>query len=87
MELFENLKKGYSFVVGKVNIVSKKTGMPFEIFHVVNKEADGSLTVSSIFNNNVGMFDVNVGDRVCFLFSGNGSYKSLIEVKEQPNED
>ena len=83
MELFKDLKKGYSFVVGKVNIVSKKTGMPFEIFHVVNKEADGSLTVSSIFNNNVGMFDVKVGDQVCFLFSGNGSFKSLIEVKHQ----
>ena len=83
MDLFKDLKKGYSLVVGKVNIVSKKTGLPFEIFHVVNKEADGSLTVSSIFNNNVGMFDVKVGDKVCFLFSGNGSFKSLIEVKFQ----
>ena len=83
MERFEDLKIGYSLIVGIVKGTSKKTNLPYEMYHVVNKANDGTLNVGTVFNNSVGLFDVSVGDKVAFLYSGSGYIKNLIEVKQQ----
>lgn len=85
MEFLKDLKVGYSYVVGVIKGVSSKTGKPYEIFNVVTRinENDINCKVEQVFNFNVGLFPVAVGDKVQFLYSGNGNFKQICQVLHQ----
>lgn len=78
-----NLNNGYSIILGHKKGVSSTSGKPYEIFSVVTKVNDNNTTVENIFNNNVGQFPISIGEKVMFLYAGNGNYKNIVQVVKQ----
>lgn len=88
MDFLKNIKVGYSLVVGIVKGNTKKDGKPFELYNLVTRisDKDNNCKVEQVFNfdvHNGAAFNIALGDKVMFLYSGNGSYKKIVEVLKQ----
>ena len=84
IEELKKLKVGYSFVVG-IHKGKTKKEQDFELFNLVTRisDKDFNCKVEQVFNFDVGRFPVALGDKVMFLYSGNGNYKNIVEVLKQ----
>lgn len=85
MDLLKSINVGYSLVVGVMKGVSSKSGKPYEMFSLVTRinDKDSNCKVETVFNFDVGKFPVGIGDKVMFLYSGNGNFKNIVQVLKQ----
>lgn len=89
MDFIKNLEVGYSLVVGIVKGESKEKKNPYEIYNLVTriKSDDNNCKVEQVFNfdlkDGAAKFPIKLGDKVMFLYVGNGNYKKIIDVLHQ----
>lgn len=90
MDFLKDIEVGYSLVVGIVNGISKEKKQPYEIYNLVTKvsDKDNNCKVEQVFNFDLdskqcAKFPIKLGDKVMFLYVGNGNYKKIIDVLHQ----